>query len=305
MILFVLCLFPGQGLSNDLFENVDNDPKEVKLIEGNTGWFLCDHMRVGWLQYYGTSVPYDPWYAYQQWRASAYFCRQPCAWSDIKAYSTGNEQGKVNMTVVFNPNKGTIEMGQSSEEVEVGTMAQGVKVTWSQNTESFSEWRSYVPNGGRYRGKGISPAFNVTMINVTSDMTGEYKCMWWTRGTDYGQTIKLTVLPAGSVSETIVGIQKVKVKENVDINENNVLVGGNREADAALAKCKGNHACALALLQSKSLNVSHCWWCLQMAQRWRAKPISPKISEEMLTHLPCKSMKTLPIIVRPPSAQNM
>ncbi|XP_016349627.1 uncharacterized protein LOC107694443 [Sinocyclocheilus anshuiensis] len=119
----------------------------------------------------------------------------------------------------------------------------------------------------------------VTITHVRASDQGKYYCGIDKTGDDWYETFSIIVgKPAPEPVKPLVepAFQPATKEEIAWMGDGGAGKGGvNPEVRGAMAKCHGNKACTLAVLQKKELEINRsCWLCLQMSHSWKAAPLT-------------------------------
>ncbi|MGL4599926.1 MAG: hypothetical protein ACRCVE_00145 [Plesiomonas sp.] len=249
------------------------NPLRVKLTQGKDGSFLCDPISV----FLGKMKNVEE--MRERYGKELYFCADPCYWSDVKAYY-GNDE------INTDPRFGAKVVVREQKEMQGG---RPIYWLYGKNLTKRRLW-----------------LLNVTILNVQPWDAGKYYCAWAITGKDVYQEVYIDVVmskPDEAIKEAMADlfpdphtIPKNASEEDLDYIMSSDLGDNIKEVRAAKAKCGGNHACALALLQRYVLREEvrgDCWVCMQMHSAWRTQPLTT----EMLTH-GCEMPKQMSLIIR-------
>ncbi|KAI7791135.1 hypothetical protein IRJ41_010260 [Triplophysa rosa] len=226
--------------------SLTDNPMTITGEKGRVNSFLCDPITVTSGKDLNTE---NTRYNFGE---DLYFCKHPCGWVDVKAYTPNTEYGtdrRFNVTTV------------------------------TQNDATYSYQKALI--------------LKVTMINLTDNDIGTYYCGWGKTGKDGYQAVQLNVIDKipDPVKKLVPGLKSPE--EDAWMIET-VKNGHDPVVNRAMLMCRGNKACALAVLQKQELKIEKsCWWCLQMSHAWRAAPLRIKVVNELEGKIPCQIVKVL------------
>lgn len=221
--------------------SLTDNPMRITAEKGRVNIFMCDPITVTSGINTGYTMGED-----------LYFCKDPCGWVDVKAYTPNTEYGtdrRFNVTTV------------------------------TQNDATHSDQKALI--------------LKVTMINLTDNDKGTYYCGWGKTGRDGYQKVQLNVIDKipDPVKELVSGLKSPE--EDAWLTDT-VKNGGNPVVNRAMLMCRGNKACALAVLQKQEMKINQsCWWCLQLSHAWKAAPLRIKDVNEFEGKIPCQIVKVL------------
>lgn len=232
-------------LSNSKGSLPHDNPLILTLRQGRDESFLCDPI----------SVSVGPMMNLKNVRnlygTEFYFCAEVCSWSDVKAY--------------------------------YGTGAWGVderfKIDIVKKEQSGMIWRD--------GSKGYAWLLNITIAKVQYTDTGGYYCAWSIQGADVYQSVQITVVMTeeeqiierkfSDLSPNLIDLPQDASETDVELIMSSDLSDNVKEVRTAKAKCEGNYACALALLQRGTLKEEiegECWICMQLHSAWKTHPVT-------------------------------
>lgn len=251
----------------------ETNPLRVTLHQGKDGSFLCDPISISVGRDSNTDVTRN------KYGRDLYFCSEQCAWSNVKAYY-GDEQV------------------ESNPRFRAGIVKRDHKGIFNgkEMTRVF----------GRSRTRQYFWLLNITIANVQFSDAGKYYCVWALTGKDAYQEVQLNVIPPPpeiTMKNIMADLfpDPNHVPQNFSSKDIEYIMGSDlsdniKEVRTAKAKCNGNYACALALLQRdvvKDELDGDCWVCMQLHTAWRTQPLT----SEMITN-ECVMPEQMSIIVR-------
>ncbi len=118
-----------------------------------------------------------------------------------------------------------------------------------------------------------------TITGVRATDQGKYYCGIDKMFTDWYEAFDIVVnQPVPEPLRPLIepALEPATKEEMAWMGEGGAGKGGmNSEVRRAMARCQGNKACNLALLQKAELRVNtSCWLCLEMYHSWKAAPLT-------------------------------
>ncbi|MGL5118138.1 MAG: hypothetical protein ACRC7H_02830, partial [Plesiomonas shigelloides] len=226
----------------------DEDPLSVTVRAGSSVSFLCDPITITRGENYNTEA------VREQFGKSLYICKGSCWWSQVVAY--------------YGP-----EATGTDPRFEIKIVELQHKPVWGGNRCVYCDETRVIPEhlipstmGTTYT-KSYAWIMNVTIKEVTLQDEGLYYCAWALVGTDGYQEVRIKVKPPekheaqGEVKEIIKELrasavhscsdERGEASQDIDFFMGSNLNQETKEIRIAKAKCGGNYACALALLQRR------------------------------------------------------
>ncbi len=138
----------------------------------------------------------------------------------------------------------------------------------------------------------------VTITGVRATDQGKYCCGIDKTGTDWYEAFDIVVnQPVPEPVRPLIepALEPATKEEMTWMGEGEAGKGGvNSEVRRAMARCQGNKACTLAMLQMAELRVNtSCWLCLQMSHFWKAAPLTVATVTETRCLIPQQMTKVL------------
>ncbi|XP_026142039.1 uncharacterized protein LOC113117523 [Carassius auratus] len=223
------------------------NPLRITLRQGKDESFLCDPISasLGLLKnlkstrsLYGTEF---------------YFCSEFCSWSDVKAYYGSGVWG----------------------------IDERFKIEIVEKEQTGMIWRD--------GSKGYAWLLKITISAVQYSDAGRYYCAWSKTGTDAYQEVQINVVMPeheqdsdvervmSELPPTLDDLPQETSTEDIEFIMSSDLSNNVKEVRTAKARCEGNYACALALLQRGVLKEEidgECWICMQLHSAWKTHPVT-------------------------------
>ncbi len=138
----------------------------------------------------------------------------------------------------------------------------------------------------------------VTITGVRATDQGKYYCGIDKMFTDWYEAFDIVVnQPVTEPLRHLIkpALEPATNEEMAWMGEREAGKGGmNSEVRRAMARCQGNKACTLALLQKAELRVNtSCWLCLEMSHSWKATPLTVATVTETRCLIPQRMTKVL------------
>lgn len=166
-----------------------------------------------------------------------------------------------------------------------------------EHPESYGTDRRFkvVKRSKRGHNKG---GMAVVIARVRASDQGKYYCGIDKTGSDWYEALSIVVgKPAPQPVKHLVepAFEPATKEEAAWMGNEEAARGGmDPTVQKAMAKCQGNKACTLALLQKEELKINtSCWLCLQMSHSWRAAPLTVATLKETRCLIPLQMTEVL------------